>query len=133
MRVVVIAAGRIDLAVTLTAAPTPAALDAPVTWTITIANRAANVVAPGVALDALFVGDVPFHFNPPTTAGCTATPTGNQTALLCTLGSLAGGATTTITLTGRGSFAGDVFAHARVTATGGAVDEVPGNDRPRLR
>jgi VCBS repeat-containing protein len=130
VRVMVIAAGRIDLAVTLTAAPTPVALDALATWTIAIANRAANVAAPGVALDVLFVGDVPFRFDAPTTAGCTATPTGNQTALACTLGALAGGATTTITLTGRGSFAGDVFAHAKVSSTGGvAIDEVPGNDQ----
>jgi VCBS repeat-containing protein len=125
----VLTAGRIDLAVTLSAAPNPVPLDAVATWTIAIANRAANVAAPGVSLDAAFNGDVPFPFDAVTTAGCTATPSGNQTALTCTLGPLAAGATTTITLSGRGGFAGDVFGRATVAATGGAIDEVPGNDR----
>ena len=39
----VIAAGHVDLAVTLSVAPTPVELEAPVTWTVAIANRAANV------------------------------------------------------------------------------------------
>ncbi|HUQ53245.1 MAG TPA: tandem-95 repeat protein, partial [Gammaproteobacteria bacterium] len=125
----VIAAGRIDLAVTLSAAPSPVPLDGPATWTISIANRAANVTAQGISLAASFNGDVPFRFDSPTTAGCTATPAGNQMGLSCTLGPLAPGATTTITLTGSGGFAGDVFGHATVAATGGAIDEVPGNDR----
>jgi VCBS repeat-containing protein len=125
----VINAGRIDLAVTLSAAPSPVPLDAVATWTIAIANRAANVAAPGVSLEAVFNGDVPFRFNAPTTPGCTATPSGNQTNLSCALGSLAGGASVTITLTGSGSLAGDVFGHATVAATGAALDEVPGNDR----
>jgi VCBS repeat-containing protein len=126
--VTVIKAGRIDLAVTLSATPNPVTLDAPVTWTITIANGAATAGAPDVTLDALFSGDVPFRFDAPTTSGCTATPSGNQTALGCTLGPLAGGASTTITLTGSGSFAGDVFGHATVATTSAALDEVPGND-----
>jgi VCBS repeat-containing protein len=125
----VITAGRIDLSVALSAAPSPVQLDAVATWTIAIANRAANVSAPAVSLETVFSGDVPFRFDAPTTAGCTATPTGNQTKLSCALGALAGGATATITLTGRGSIAGDVFGHATVAATGGAIDEVPSNDR----
>jgi VCBS repeat-containing protein len=125
----VITAGRIDLAVTLSAAPSPVPLDAVATWTIAIANRAANVGAPGVALETVFNGDVPFRFDASSTAGCTTTPSGNQTTLSCALGPLAGGATTTITLTGRGSFAGDVFGHATVATTGSARDDVPGNDR----
>jgi VCBS repeat-containing protein len=125
----VMTAGRIDLAVTLGAAPSPVALDAAATWTIGIANRAANVTAQGLTLAAVFNGDVPFRFDAPTTAGCTATPSGNQTSLSCTLGALAGGASTTITLTGRGGFAGDVFGQATVAATGAEVDEVPANDR----
>ena len=124
----VMTAGRIDLAVTLSAAPTPVPLDAAATWTISIANRAANVVAPGVSLEAIFNGDVPFRFDAVTTAGCTATPSGNQTTLTCTLGPVAAGATTTITLTGRGGFAGDIFGHATVAATGGAIDDVLSND-----
>jgi hypothetical protein len=126
---VVITAGRIDLSVALSAAPSPVQLDAVATWTITIANRAANVAAPGVSLQAVFNGDVPFRFDPTTTAGCATTTSGNRTDLTCTLGALAGGATATITLTGRSSFAGDIFGHATVAATGSALDEVPGNDR----
>jgi VCBS repeat-containing protein len=129
LAVTVIAAGRIDLAVTLSAAPSPVVIESPVTWTVAVANRAANVSAPGVSLDALFVGDVPFRFDAPTTSGCTLTPSGNQTALVCALGALAGGATTTITLTGRGGFAGDVFGHATVSTGGPAIDDVADNNR----
>jgi VCBS repeat-containing protein len=126
----VIAAGRIDLSVTLSVAPDPVPLDAVATWTIAVTNGAANVPAPGVSLEAIFNGDVPFRFDAVTTAGCTtATPSANQTNLSCTLGPLAGGATATITLPGRGSFAGDVFGHATVAVTGSALDEVPANDR----
>jgi large repetitive protein len=124
----VIAADHVDLAVTLSVAPTPVELEAPVTWTVTIGNRAADVSAPGVALEADFTGSIPFSFDAPTTPGCTATTSGNQTQLSCTLGTLAGGASTTIALTGRGSFAGDVFGHAAVAATAAAIDEVPDND-----
>ncbi len=124
----VIPAGHVDLAVSLSVAPTPAELEAPVTWTIEIANRAPDVGAPGLTLEASFAGDVPFRFDAPATPGCTATPTANRTQLSCTLGALAGGASTTIALTGRGSFAGDVFGHVAVTATGAAIDEVSGND-----
>jgi VCBS repeat-containing protein len=124
----VIAAGHIDLAVTVSVTPTPVPLEAPVTWTITVANRAANVDAPGAKLEASFTGDVPFRFDAPTAPECTATNSGNRTSLSCTLGALAGGASTPITLTGRGSFAGDVFAHAAVAATGPAIDEVTSND-----
>ncbi|HSC15419.1 MAG TPA: Ig-like domain-containing protein, partial [Gammaproteobacteria bacterium] len=124
----VIAANHIDLAVTLSVAPTPVELDAPVTWTVTIGNRAANVSAPGVTLEASFAGSVPFRFDASATPGCTATPAGNQTRLSCVLGALAGGASTTIALTGSSSFAGDVFGHAAIDATGPAIDEVPDND-----
>jgi VCBS repeat-containing protein len=124
----VIAANHVDLAVTLSVAPTPVELEAPVTWTLTIANRAADVGAPGVGVEASFTGTVPFRFGAPTTPGCVATPSGNETQLSCALGALAGGASTTIALTGSGSFVGDVFGHAAVATTGGAVDEVPGND-----
>jgi hypothetical protein len=112
----------------LSVAPTPVGLEAPVTWTVAIANRAAAVSAPGVTLEASFAGDVPFRFDAPATPGCTATASGNQTGISCTLGPLAGGASTTIAFTGRGSFAGDVFGRAAVAATGSAIDEVPGND-----
>ncbi|HUQ53696.1 MAG TPA: FG-GAP-like repeat-containing protein, partial [Gammaproteobacteria bacterium] len=123
----VIAADHVDLAVALSVAPTPVELETAVTWTVAIQNLAAGVAAPGMSLEASFVGDVPFRFDAPTTPGCTLTPSGNDTRLSCTLGPLAGGASTTITLTGRGSFAGDVFGRATVAPTGAAVDGVPGN------
>ena len=42
---------------------------------------------------------------------------------------MAGGATNTVTLTGRSSVAGDVYGTATVSLSAGGVDEVPGNDR----
>ena len=130
LQLVVLTAGRVDLATTMSVAPNPTTLDVPATWTITIENRAPQMDSSGASLEALFVGDVPFRFDAPTTPGCTATPSGDQTRLSCTLGPIAGGASTTVTLTGRGSIAGDVFGSATVAAApGGALDETPGNDR----
>jgi VCBS repeat-containing protein len=128
-RLVVLPAGRVDLAVAMSASPNPATLETPVAWTLTVTNRAPQVEALGASLEASFAGEVPFRFDAPTTAGCTLTSSGDRTNLVCTLGRLAGGASTSITLTGRGSLAGDVFGTARVAvAGGGALDETPGND-----
>jgi len=128
--VVVLAAGRVDLAATISVAPTPVTLETPATWTLTIQNRAAQVDANGVSLEAVFVGDVPFRFDAPATPGCTMTPSGNGNRLSCTLGPIAGNASSSVTLTGRGSFAGDVFAVVTVAvAPGGALDDVSSNDR----
>jgi Big-like domain-containing protein/surface protein with Ig-like domain/putative Ig domain-containing protein/VCBS repeat protein/uncharacterized protein DUF11 len=126
---VVVPAGRVDLTVTMSASPNPVTLETPTTWTLTVTNRAPQMQAPGASLDVTFAGEVPFRFDaPPPASGCTLTPNGDQNRLTCTLGALAGGASTTITLTGRSSFAGDVFAEARVAVTGAALDETPGND-----
>jgi VCBS repeat-containing protein len=130
LTLVVLAAGRVDLATTMRVTPNPTTLDAPATWTVTITNRAAQVDATGASLEVVFVGDVPFRFDAPATPGCTLTPSGDQGRLVCTLGAIAGGASTTVSATGRGSFAGDVVGQATVTvAAGGALDETPGNDR----
>jgi VCBS repeat-containing protein len=130
LTLVVLAAGRVDLATTMSVTPNPATLDAPATWTVTVTNRAAQVEATGVSVEAVFVGDVPFRFDAPTTPGCTLTPSGDQGRVACTLGSIAGGASTTVSVTGRGGFAGDVIGQASVAvAAGGALDETPGNDR----
>lgn len=130
LKLTVLAAGRVDLAAAVGVAPNPVTLDTPVEWTIAITNRAAQAEANGVSLDALFVGDVPFRFDAVATPGCTLTPSGDQNRLTCTLGPLAGGASTSVKLTGRGRFAGDVFAAATVAVTpGGALDEMQGNDR----
>ena len=113
----------------MNASPNPATLDTPTTWTLTITNRATQVGAPGVSLEATFAGEVPFVFDAPaTSSGCTLAPNGGQTRLTCALGPLAGGASAAVSLTGRGGFPGDVFASARVAVTGAAVDETPSND-----
>lgn len=130
MRLMVLAAGRVDLAAAISVTPNPVTLETPATWTLTIQNRAAQVEASGVSLEAQFVGDVPFRFDAPATPGCTMTPSGDQTRLSCTLGPIAANASASVTVTGRGSFAGDVFAVATVAVVpGGALDEVASNDR----
>ena len=128
-RLVVLPAGRVDLAVTMSASPNPITLDTPTTWTLTVTNRAPQVQAPGASLRATFAGQVPFRFDaPPPSSGCTLAPNGDRTNLSCTIGPLAGGASTTVTLTGSSGFAGDVFADASVAVAAGALDETPGND-----
>jgi VCBS repeat-containing protein len=129
LRLVVLAAGRVDLAASVSVTPNPVTLDAPASWTLTVVNRAL-VGSNGASLEAVFVGDVPFRFDAPATPGCTVTPSGNENRLTCALGPIAGNASSSVTLTGRGSFAGDVFAEATVAvAPGGALDDTPGNDR----
>ena len=127
----VLPAGRVDLTVTMSALPNPVPLDTPTSWTTTVTNRAPQVGAAGASLEVTFAGEVPFAFDSPAaSSGCTLTPSGNSSLLKCSLGALAGGASKTVTLTGRGSVAGDVFAAASVAvAGGGALDEMPGNDR----
>jgi hypothetical protein len=128
-QLVVLPAGRVDLAVAMSASPNPITLDTPTTWTLTVTNRAPQVQAPGASLEATFAGQVPFRFDaPPATSGCTLAPNGDQTKVSCAIGALAGMASATITLTGSSAFAGDVFADARVAVAAGALDETPGND-----
>jgi hypothetical protein len=129
-QLVVLPAGRVDLAVTMSASPNPVTLETPTTWTLTVTNRAPQVQAPGASLVATFAGQVPFRFDPPPpTSGCTLAPNGDQTKVTCAIGPLAGGASATIALTGRSGFAGDVFAGASVAVAGtGALDETTGND-----
>jgi VCBS repeat-containing protein len=130
LRLTLLRAGRVDLAVAVSAAPSPVALDTPAAFTFTITNSARDVEVGAVSLEAVISGEVPFRFGPPATPGCTATTTDRQTTLSCTLGALAGGATTAVSLSGSGALAGDLFASATV-AVGGPVpiDEMPGNDR----
>lgn len=123
----VLLAGRVDLGVTLSAAPSPVQVEAVATWTIVVANRSPGTGAPGASLTVRFTGDVPFRFDA-LAAGCTATPTANGTDVACTLGPLPGGASTTIALPGRGSVAGDIFGRATVSLAAGALDEIPSND-----
>ncbi len=124
----VLRAGRADLAVAVSAAPNPVALNTTATWTFTITNNAPLVDVGGISLQAAFAGEVPFQFAAPTN-GCTISPAGNETQVSCTLGPLAGGATTAVTLAGTGSFAGDAFVTATVAVAGAVpIDETPRND-----
>lgn len=129
-RLAVLPAGRVDLTVTMSASPNPVPLEASTSWTATVTNRAPQVQAQGASLDVSFAGEVPFVFDPPpASSGCTLTPSGNTSQLKCSFGALPGGASKSVSLTGRGSVAGDVFAAAKVAvAGGGALDEMPNND-----
>ena len=125
----VLRAGRTDLAITLTATPNPVALGRADTWTFAIKNNAPTVDVPGVTLTATFAGEVPFQFDAPSDPGCTFSVVGSTTQLSCTLGAVAATMTRTLALTGHGSFAGDVFANAKVAVAGPVpIDETPAND-----
>jgi VCBS repeat-containing protein len=130
LRLTVLRAGRVDLSVAVSAAPSPVALDTPAAFTFTITNNARDVEVGAVSLQVVITGEVPFRFGSPTTPGCTAATTENQTTLACTLGALAGGASTSVSLSGSGGLAGDLFASATVAVSGPVpIDETPGNDR----
>ncbi|HZF31205.1 MAG TPA: tandem-95 repeat protein, partial [Gammaproteobacteria bacterium] len=126
----VLRAGRADLAVAVSAAPNPVAVGAAATWTLTVTNQSPLVDVPSFALDVVFGGDVPFRFDAPSTPACAASTTGSETRLACTLGPLAGGAATSVTISGSGNLAGDVFASATVAVNGIVpVDETTANNR----
>jgi VCBS repeat-containing protein len=118
-----------DLSLTLAASPNPVVLGATATWTFTIKNNAASVDVPAVTLTATFAGEVPFQFDAPSDAGCTISVAGSATQLSCTLAAVAATMTRTVTLTGHGGFAGDVFANAKVAiAALVPIDDMPAND-----
>ena len=124
----VLRAGRADLAVAVAAAPNPVAVNALATWTLTVTNNS-QVDVPSLSLTGTFTGEVPFTFSTPSTPACVLTPSGNNTQLACSLGPLAGGASTPVTLSGSGTVAGDVFATATVAVAGPApIDEIARND-----
>ena len=126
----VLRAGRADLGLTsVSASPNPVAVNTTATWTFAIANNAPQVDVNGVALEATFSGEVPFLLDALANPGCTASLSGSETRVACTLGPLAGGATTSVALTGRGNAAGDVFVSTKVSIPGGVpIDETPRND-----
>ncbi len=122
----VVSSGRVDLGVTLSAAPNPALPGTPAAWSVTVTNHADRSADP-VTLKGRFSGRVPFSFDPAEDAGCTFTPDGNDTTLACSLGALAAGESIAIELTGIGDQAGDVYASVRVDSNG-APDEHPEDD-----
>jgi VCBS repeat-containing protein len=118
-----------DLSLTLSASPNPVVLAATSTWTFTITNNTSGVDVPGVTLTATFAGEVPFQFDNPSDPGCTLSISGSTTQLSCTLGAVAATMTRTVALTGHGSFAGDVFASAKVAIAGPVpIDDNAVND-----
>jgi VCBS repeat-containing protein len=122
-------APKADLALALAASPNPVVIGASATWTFTIKNNATAVDVPGVTLTATFAGEVPFQFDAPSDPGCTISLVGSATQLSCTLGAVAATMTRTLTLTGHGGFAGDVFANAKVAVAALVpIDEMPAND-----
>jgi len=128
LNLTVLRAGRGDLELSVVAAPHPVPLNTAATWTFTIKNNAPSVDVGGITLQAVFAGEVPFQFDNPT-AGCALTPSAGATNLSCTLGPLAGGATTSVALTGMGTSAGDVFASASIAIVGPVpIDDTPRND-----
>ncbi|HET8698718.1 MAG TPA: FG-GAP-like repeat-containing protein, partial [Gammaproteobacteria bacterium] len=125
----VLRAGRADLALTASAAPNPVTIGTSATWTFTVANRSSTVEVPSFTLAATFGGDVPFRFDAPSTPACTLSAAGGGTQLACTLGPLAGGASTSVTIAGSAALAGDVFASATVAVSGLVpVDETAANN-----
>src|SRR5690606_23627614 len=121
----VLRAGRVDLAVTATAAPNPARPSETVTWTFSIANLAPDTQAASVRLDVDVTG-APFAFDSATAQGCTVTSATGGTAVACTITTpIAGGGSRDITLTGRGGQPGEVGVSATVSiAAVTPIDEV---------
>ncbi|HET8696649.1 MAG TPA: Ig-like domain-containing protein, partial [Gammaproteobacteria bacterium] len=125
----VLRVGRADLALTASAAPNPVTIGTSATWTFTVTNRSSTVEVPSFTLAATFGGDVPFRFDAPSTPACTVSAAGSGSQLACTLGPLAGGASTSVTIAGSAALAGDVFASAAVAVSGAVpVDETPANN-----
>ena len=124
----VLKAGRTDLALGVSAAPTPAVINQPVVWTFVIENKSLQPVA-NVSLSAVFSGGVPFTLPPSPAQGCMATPQGNQTALGCTGGPVPGNGAITIAVTGASALAGDILTTASIAITDPTpIDESPAND-----
>src|SRR5690606_15046818 len=102
-KLTVLRAGRVDLAVSATAAPNPARPSETVTWTFSIANLAPDTAAPNVRLDVDVTG-APFTFDTGTAQGCTVTPASGGSTVACTIATpIAGGGSRDVVLTGRGS------------------------------
>ena len=115
-----------DLALSMTGRPDPVRKGADLTYTISVRNQ-----GPATAT-ALLVSDtlspfVSYVSSSASQGSCSATPTTvtdtgssfsrNTTAVACTLGSLANGASTTVTIVVRPQLTGTITNSARVTAS----------------
>jgi hypothetical protein len=124
----VLAAGRTDIAVTVTAAPSPALLNQPIAWTFTVENRSQVENVGNVSLEATFAGPGPF----PVTAAapCSVAPQADRTTMTCSpIGPIPAGQRATVTATGSSALAGDVLVVAKVKIVDATpLDETPQND-----
>ncbi len=83
----VLAAGRTDLAVSATAAPSPALINQPVTWTFAIDNRSPVENVGNLTLQVVFSGPPSLVVTPG--PRCTAAPQAGGTTVSCTAGPVA--------------------------------------------
>ena len=124
---VVLGAGRTDLALSAAAAPSPAVVNQPVTWTFTIDNRSPVETVANLSLQVAFTGLATFVATP--TAGCTATPQADRTTVACTGGPVLAGGRATIAVAGSSAQPGDVVVTATVAISDGIpIDSTPSND-----
>jgi hypothetical protein len=125
----VLRAGRADLDAAISVTPNPAAINTLVTWTLAVKNNAPLVTVGSIALKGVFVGAAPFTFDTPSHAGCTVVPMTDRTEIDCVLGPLAGSQEISVTVTGRGTLAGDLTGTVTTSIRDPEpVDETPAND-----
>ncbi len=123
----VLAAGRTDLAVSATATPSPALINRQVTWTFTIDNRSPVENVGNLTLQVMFSGPPSLVVTPG--PRCTATPQTGGTAVACAAGPVAASGAIAVTVIGSSAQPGDVVAAASVAITDSLpVDATPAND-----
>jgi uncharacterized repeat protein (TIGR01451 family) len=109
-----------DLAVSIADAPDPVRVGQPLTYTVTVVNNG-PATATGVTLTDTLPGGVTFDSASPGQGSCTGT-----TTVTCTLGTLAGGASTHVTIAVTPTQAGSLTSSASVS--GSPTDSSPGNN-----
>jgi len=119
-----------DLALTITASPTTVSVGTPVTYTITITNNGPSA-ATGVTMTDALPPELTFVSATPSQGAACAlnTPSGpGRPTVTCSLGSLANGATATVsvTVTANSAVTGPVFNTATVAAN--ETDPNPANN-----
>ena len=123
----VLAAGRTDLAVSATAAPSPALINQPVTWTFAIDNRSPVENVGNLTLQVVFSGPPSLVVTPG--PRCTAAPQTGGTTVSCTAGPVAASGGIAVTVIGSSAQPGDVVAVASIAITDSLpVDATPAND-----
>ena len=123
----VLAAGRTDLAVSATATPSPALINQPVTWTFAVDNRSPVESVGNLTLQVVFSGPPSFVVTPG--PRCTAAPRTGGTTLTCAAGPVPPSAGIAVTAVGSSSQPGDIVAAASVAITDNVpVDATPEND-----